>query len=234
MKTLARRSTMRRASGIAALALTMSVGLAACGDDADDDSNDGTSDPGSSETSDDAGMTEDPGMTESEGATDDTTFGAACDQIPASGAGSLDGMTVDPVATAAGNNPLLTQLVGAVGLVPGLADTLNSAEALTVFAPYDPAFEAVDPAALESLTADPEALGAVLGYHVLGERLEPDAIAGTYDSFAGPEITVTGDSSGMTVGAEGTEATVLCGGIQTANATVYVIDSVLMPAATTE
>lgn len=234
MKTLNRRSTVRRASGIAALALTMSVGLAACGDDSSEDSNDGTSSPDTSESA-DSGMSEDPSMGESsDGAMEDTTFGEACDQIPSSGAGSLEGMTVDPVATAASNNPLLSQLVGAVGIVPGLADTLNSAPELTVFAPYNPAFEAIDPATMESLTADPEALGAILGYHVLPERLEPDEIAGTYASFAGPDVTVDGDSSGMTVGAEGTEATVLCGGIQTANATVYVIDSVLMPPATTE
>lgn len=228
MKTLNRRTNIRRVSGIAALALTMSVGLAACGDDADSDT-----DTGSDETSSDAGA-EDPMGGDETGGTDEAAsepFGPACDQIPTEGAGSLDGMTVDPVATAAGNNPLLEQLVGAVGLVPGLADELNGAEELTVFAPYNDAFEAVPPETMEALTADPEgALAPVLGYHVLPERLEPSEVAGTHATFPGvAEVTVTGDETGMTVGANGTEANVLCGGIQTANATVYVIDAVMIP-----
>lgn len=229
MKTL-HRPTIRRVSGIAALALTMSVGLAACGDDADSDSNGSDDSNNSSDTSDDAGSdTSDPMDGDAEAASE--PFGEACDQIPTDGAGSLEGMTLDPVATAAGNNPLLEQLVGAVGLVPGLGDELNNAEALTVFAPYNDAFEAVPPETMDALTADPEGmLAPVLGYHVLPERLEPADIAGTHPTFPGvAEVTVTGDETGMTVGANGTEANVLCGGIQTANATVYVIDAVLIP-----
>ena len=49
-------------------------------------------------------------------------------------------MVNDPVATAASNNPLLATLVAAVGAVNGLGDTLNSQEALTVFAPFEGAF----------------------------------------------------------------------------------------------
>ncbi|MDT9592845.1 fasciclin domain-containing protein [Nocardioides zeae] len=230
MKTLNRRSTIRRSSGIAALALTLSVGLAACGDSSDEDTDNGTDSNGSSDT----GSSESSAPeTSDEGATDAAVFGDACGEIPTDGAGSLEGMTVDPVATAAGNNPLLTQLVGAVGLVPGLADQLNSAEELTVFAPYDPAFEAVPAETMEALTADPEgALAPVLSYHVLPERLEPDEIAGTHTTLNGAELTVEGDAeTGVTAGETGTEATVLCGGIQTANATVYVIDSVMLPPA---
>ena len=46
-------------------------------------------------------------------------------------------MVDDPVATAAGTNPVLRTLVAAVSAVPGLADTLDDAPALTVFAPID-------------------------------------------------------------------------------------------------
>ncbi len=46
-------------------------------------------------------------------------------------------MVDDPVATAASNNPLLSTLVTAVDAA-GLVDTLNDAEALTVFAPVQP------------------------------------------------------------------------------------------------
>lgn len=227
--TLNHRSSLRRVGGIAALAVTMSVGLAACSDDGDTASDDTSSDSSAdSSASEDTTPSEDAS---SDAGTEDATFGEACGQIPADGAGSLQGMTVDPVATAAGNNPLLTQLVGAVGLVPGLADTLNSTDNLTVFAPYDPAFEAVDPATMEALTADPEgALAPVLSHHVLPERLEPDEIAGEHETLNGDTVVVTGDAeSGVTIENEGGPATVLCGGVQTANATVYVIDSVLLP-----
>lgn len=227
--TLNHRSSLRRVGGIAALAVTMSVGLAACSDDGDTASDDTSSDSSAdSSASEETTPSEDAS---SDAGTEDATFGEACGQIPADGAGSLQGMTVDPVATAAGNNPLLTQLVGAVGLVPGLADTLNSTDNLTVFAPYDDAFAAVDPATMEALTADPEgALAPVLSHHVLPERLEPDEIAGEHETLNGDTVVVTGDAeSGVTIENEGGPATVLCGGVQTANATVYVIDSVLLP-----
>ncbi|MFW6773049.1 fasciclin domain-containing protein [Nocardioides sp. CPCC 205120] len=235
MKTISHRSTIRRASGIAALALTMSVGLAACSDDSS--SEDGASDSsgGSSESSPSEDTSSDAGSSETtDGAmTESAVFGDACGQIPTDGAGSLEGMTVDPVATAASNNPLLSQLVGAVGLVPGLADQLNSAEGLTVFAPFNGAFEAVPADVMSSLTADPEgALAPVLSYHVVPERLEPDEVAGEHETLNGAMLTVEGDAEqGVTSGSTGTEATVLCGGIQTANATVYVIDSVMLPPA---
>ena len=68
---------------------------------------------------------------------------------------------------------------------------------------------------------------------MLPERLAPDAIAGDHDTLIGDSLTVEGDASGMT-GSDGkVTANVLCGGIPTANATVYVIDKVLtnaMPA----
>lgn len=228
--TLNHSSNLRRVGGIAALAVTMSVGLAACSDDGDTASDDSSSDS-SADTSESADATPSED-TSSDAGTEDATFGAACGQIPATGPGSLNGMTTDPVATAASNNPLLSTLVTAVGAVPGLADQLNSAEELTVFAPYNDAFAAIDPAALEGLLADPDALGAILSHHVLPERLEPDEIAGTHTTLNGDEITVEGDASaGVTVENGEMPATVLCGGVQTANATVYVIDSVLMPAA---
>ena len=227
--TLNHRSSIRRVGGIAALAVTMSVGLAACSDDGDTASDDTSSDSSADSSASEETTPSDDAS--SDAGTEDATFGEACGQIPADGAGSLQGMTVDPVATAAGNNPLLTQLVGAVGLVPGLADTLNSTDNLTVFAPYDDAFAAVDPATMEALTADPEgALAPVLSHHVLPERLEPDEIAGEHETLNGDTVVVTGDAeSGVTIENEGGPATVLCGGVQTANATVYVIDSVLLP-----
>ena len=155
-------------------------------------------------------------------------FGSACSAVPASGAGSFSGMAQVPVATAASNNPVLSTLVTAVKAA-GLVDTLNSAAAITVFAPANDAFTAMDQATLTKALADPKGLlTTVLTYHVIGQRLTPDQLAGTHKSLQGGNVTVTG--SGTTFTVNGT-AMVICGDVQTANATVYIIDHVLLPPA---
>ena len=52
-------------------------------------------------------------------------------------------MVNDPVGTAASHNPLLSTLTKAA-TAANLVDTLNSAPAITVFAPTDPAFAALE------------------------------------------------------------------------------------------
>ena len=101
------------------------------------------------------------------------TFGDGCAQVPTDGAGSFDGMVKDPVATAASNNPLLATLVAAVGAVDGLGDTLNGAEALTVFAPFNGAFEEIPPADLNALARGRH--GRRPGQHPLQDPRPPRA-----------------------------------------------------------
>lgn len=155
-------------------------------------------------------------------------FGSACAAVPATGAGSFDGMATAAVATAASNNPVLSTLVTAV-TAAGLGDTLNSAQGITVFAPDNDAFKAMDQATLTAALADPKGLlTTVLTYHVIGERLSPDQLAGTHKSLQGGDVTVTGSGTSFTVNGK---AMVVCGNVQTANATVYIIDGVLLPPA---
>jgi transforming growth factor-beta-induced protein len=137
--------------------------------------------------------------------------------------GTLAGMADDPVATAASSNPVLTTLVTAVQAA-GLVDTLNSAPALTVFAPTDCAFAALDPATMDAAMADPSGLlTTVLGYHVLPEqRVESSALSGEYTMFTGEALTVNGTDVGG-------QATIVVPDIMTANATVHLIDAVLLP-----
>lgn len=146
------------------------------------------------------------------------------------GDGSIEGMSMDPVAVAASNNPLLTTLTAAVSgqLNPDvdLVDTLNGSE-FTVFAPVDEAFAAIDPATIEALGTDSETLTAILTYHVVPGQIEPADIAGTHTTVQGADLEVTGSGEDWMVN----DATVICGGVQTANAVVYLIDSVLMPPA---
>ncbi len=152
-------------------------------------------------------------------------------QVP-SGSGSVAGMAQDPVATAASNNPLLTTLVAAVSgkLNPkvNLVDTLNGGQ-FTVFAPVDDAFKKIDPATIDTLKTDAGAatLTSVLTYHVVPGQLSPKDIVGTHKTVQGADVTVSGSGDTLKVN----DANVICGGVHTANATVYLIDSVLMPPA---
>ncbi|WP_108666864.1 fasciclin domain-containing protein [Euzebya rosea] len=142
--------------------------------------------------------------------------------------GTLEGMADDPVGTAASSNPVLTTLVTAVSEA-GLVDTLNSAEALTVFAPTDCAFAALDAATLEAALADPTGLlTTVLGFHVIaGERIASADLSGDYETFTGETITINGtDVDG--------QAEIVVPDIQTANATVHLIDTVMLPPSVTE
>jgi len=149
-------------------------------------------------------------------------------QVP-SGAGSVSGMAADPVAVAASNNPLLTTLVSAVSgkLNPkvNLVSTLNGAE-FTVFAPVDSAFAKIDAATIEKLKTDDALLTKILTYHVVPGQITPDKIAGDQKTVQTGVVKVTGSGNALKVN----DANVVCGGVKTANATVYLIDSVLMPA----
>ncbi len=154
-------------------------------------------------------------------------FGTACASIPKTGKGSFDGMSQDPVATAASNNPALSTLVTAVKAA-GLVDTLNTTDNITVFAPTNDAFAAMDPATLKKALGDPKGLLTdVLTAHVVAGRLSPDQLAGEHQTLNKAQpITVKGSGESFTVNGE---AMVVCGNVQTANATVYIIDKVLLP-----
>jgi uncharacterized surface protein with fasciclin (FAS1) repeats len=154
---------------------------------------------------------------------------AYAEEVP-DGDGSIQGMSQDPVAVAASNNPLLTTLVAAVSgqLNPdvNLVDTLNGDE-FTVFAPVDDAFAEIDQATIDTLSTDGDMLTSILTYHVVPGQIEPADIVGTHTTVQGEDLEVTGSADALMVD----DANVICGGVQTANATVYLIDSVLMPPA---
>ena len=154
---------------------------------------------------------------------------AYAEQVP-EGPGSVQGMSMAPVAVAASNNPLLTTLTKAVSgqLNPqvNLVDTLNGGQ-FTVFAPTDEAFAKIDPATIETLKTDAPLLTSILTYHVVPGQVSPAHLVGTHATVQGGDVTVTGDPSALKVN----DASVVCGGVQTANATVYLIDTVLMPPA---
>jgi uncharacterized surface protein with fasciclin (FAS1) repeats len=209
------RSSTHRTVALAAAGVTLALSMTACG--------------GSSDTTAAASKSKAPSSpAETTPMAADAPFGAGCAAVPAGGAGSFDGMAKDPVATAASHNPVLSTLVTAVTKA-GLGDTLNSAADITVLAPSNDAFAAMGKATMDKAMGDPKGLlTKVLTYHVLKGKIAPGALAGEHESLEGGKVNITG--SGDMFKVDGT-ASVICGDVQTANATVYIIDKVLMPKA---
>jgi len=154
-------------------------------------------------------------------------FGAGCAAVPTdtSNPGSFAAMARVPVATAASGNPVLSTLVTAVKKAD-LVDSLNSAQGITVFAPANSAFEKIPSATLNGVLDDNAALTKVLTYHVVPGRLSPDQLAGTHKTLEGQDLMISGSGTAFTVNGN---SSVVCGNVQTENATVYIVDTVLMP-----
>jgi uncharacterized surface protein with fasciclin (FAS1) repeats len=159
-------------------------------------------------------------------------FGPGCSQIPASGAGSFSAMSTATLATAASSNPALSTLVQAVTSA-NLVDSLNTTQNITVLAPANSAFQAVPADQLTAVMGDVAKLTMVLTHHVIIERLSPDRLAGQQTTAANDKVTIQGSGQNFTISGDqtlsGQPAHVVCGNIQTANATVYLIDQVLKP-----
>jgi len=154
-----------------------------------------------------------------------SAFGPDCSMVPGSGMGSFHSMSMDPVVTAARHNPLLTTFAADVSMA-GLTGDLNGMHAVTVFAPANRAFSDLHPADMTMLHNHAE-LTRVLKYHIVDGRVTPKELATgkTFKTLEGG--TLTGAKMGSVY--EVNSAHVLCGNIQTANATIYVISKVLIP-----
>jgi uncharacterized surface protein with fasciclin (FAS1) repeats len=209
-----------RATKLTALAAAtiFSISLAACGSD---DSSDTGSAAAPTMTS------AAPSMAPSMSTDSMVNFGPGCAAVPTDPAnkGSFQSMATAPVATAASGNPLLSTLVSAVKQA-GLADSLNGTDDITVFAPTNDAFNKIPAADLKKVLADKKTLTSILTYHVVPGKLTPADLAGTHKTLQGGELTVSGSGEDFKVDGS---AAVVCGNVQTANANVYIIDSVLMP-----
>jgi len=152
-------------------------------------------------------------------------FGPDCSRVPGSGMGSFHGMSMDPVVTAARHNPLLTSFAADV-MKAGLTADLNAMHAITVFAPANSAFGAMDQADMTMLHGHGE-LAKVLRYHIVNGRVTPEELASGKSLKTLEGGTLTGAKMGSVY--EVDNAHVICGNIHTANATIYVISKVLIP-----
>ncbi|MFG3409479.1 fasciclin domain-containing protein [Streptomyces sp. NPDC048142] len=213
------QNRVRRVAVVVAAAAMLPLALTACSDSgAQDKASDSASAPASKE--------KEPETSGGDAEAMDGPFGPACASVPEDGAGSFDGMAMDPVATAASNNPALSTLVTAVQKA-GLVDTLNNAKDITVFAPTNDAFGEIPKADLDKVLNDKEQLTKILTHHVVGQKLTPEDLEnGTFETLAKTEVTTSGSGESFKVA---DSADVVCGNVRTANANVYIIDSVLMP-----
>ncbi|MGW2825726.1 fasciclin domain-containing protein [Streptomyces sp. NPDC001443] len=214
---------IRRTAGFFAAAAVLPLALTACSS--------GSSDSGKSDSSNKASApatksSDDMGGSTASASSMDQPFGAACSAVPKNGAGSFDGMAEDPVATAASNNPALSTLVSAVKKA-GLVDTLNNAQNITVFAPTNDAFKKIPKATLDTVLNDKAMLTKILTYHVVGQKLTPkDLENGSFATLEKSKVMTSGSGESYRVN---DSAKVVCGNVKTANANVYIIDTVLMP-----
>ncbi|MBX7430839.1 fasciclin domain-containing protein [Mycobacterium sp. Y57] len=220
----------KKSAAVAGLAAVAIFGAAACSGDSSTESS-GTTTTSSAEAT--TGTAESTPATSAVADPAAGLIGSGCaayaEQVP-SGPGSVQDMAAEPVTVAASNNPMLTTLTQALSgqLNPDvdLTATLDGGE-FTVFAPTDDAFGKLDPATVETLKTDSELLTGILTYHVVPGQAAPDAVAGDHETVQGATVTVTGAGDDLRVN----DAGLVCGGVKTANATVYMIDTVLMPPA---
>jgi uncharacterized surface protein with fasciclin (FAS1) repeats len=152
-------------------------------------------------------------------------FGPDCGMVPATGMGSFHGMSLAPVVTAARHNPLLTSFAADVKMA-GLTGDLNSMHAFTVFAPANSAFSKLPASEMDMMHSTAE-LAKILKYHIVSGRVTPAELAHGMALQTLEGGSVKGAKMGSVY--EVNNAQVICGNIQTANATVYVINKVLVP-----
>ncbi|MFJ8200962.1 fasciclin domain-containing protein [Streptomyces sp. NPDC096152] len=213
---------IRRIAVTVAAAAVLPLALSACSDNSDSAKSGSSGKASASATASDDSMA----GSGSDASSMNEPFGPACSSVPKSGAGSFDGMAKDPVATAASNNPALSTLVSAVKKA-GLVDTLNNAQNITVFAPTNDAFAKIPKATLDKVLNDKAQLTKILTYHVVGKKLAPkDLENGSFDTLEKSKLSTSGSGESYMVN---DSAKVVCGNVKTANANVYIIDTVLMP-----
>jgi uncharacterized surface protein with fasciclin (FAS1) repeats len=205
--------TMRTSAFAAAAAVLLTLTLSACGDHAT-----GKAAPSRAPSVADPNSNPPPGKTQ---------FGAACAVFPTDPAdpGSFESMAKRPVAAAVAGNPAMSSLADAAKRA-GLTDALNAAQGITVFAPANVAFRKLAKADLRKLLADKKGLAGVLNYHVVPGKVTPEHLAGEHKTRQGATISVTRQGARYTVNGR---SAVVCGNVQTANATVYLIDTLLTP-----
>jgi uncharacterized surface protein with fasciclin (FAS1) repeats len=153
----------------------------------------------------------------------------------ATGPGSVADLAHKPVADAIEGDPMVQRFAAAISgrLNPkvDLSKELDAGE-FTVFAPTDAAFRAKVPKDWARTLSQPksaDALTDLLMYHLVVGRRSPSDLHGQLETRGGQKLQVSTNGDRIRIA---NQANVVCGGFRTSNATIYLIDSVLMPPTT--
>ena len=148
-------------------------------------------------------------------------FGPGCSSLPKTGAGSAAVMAKQKVVAAATGNPQLSTLVRYVNRAE-LANTLDTSNNITLFAPTNAAWQKLSPSQRTSLVNNPTQLKKALEYHVVQQHVvQAELPSGSFTTLEGSKLTTSGSGTSFNVNNSAN--------IPTANATVYLVDTVLMP-----
>ncbi len=151
----------------------------------------------------------------------------------ATGPGSVATLAEQRASEAIADHPMLRLFASAVsGDLNTRVDLTTELDAgeVTIFAPTDDAFRAKLPKEWTRTLAEPksaDALTDLLSFHVVKGRHSPSELSGSLETRAGQKLSIEQDGDRIRIA---DQANVVCGGLRTANATLYLIDSVLMPA----
>lgn len=153
-------------------------------------------------------------------------FGPGCSSLPKTGAGSAAVMAKQKVVAAATGNPQLSTLVSYVNRAK-LANTLDTSNNITLFAPTNAAWQKLSSSQRTTLANNPTQLKKALEYHVVKQHVTKAELPnGSFTTLEGSKLTTSGSGTSFKVN---NTSTIVCGNIPTANATVYLVDTVLMP-----
>ena len=148
------------------------------------------------------------------------------------GPGSVAALADQPAAAAIADHPMLRLFASAVsGELNERVDLTQELEGgeFTIFAPIDDAFRAKLPKQWTRTLAEPknaDALTDLLLSHLVVGRRSPSDLSGSLETRDGEKLDIERDGDRIRIA---DQANVVCGGLRTANATIYLIDSVLMP-----
>jgi uncharacterized surface protein with fasciclin (FAS1) repeats len=98
-----------------------------------------------------------------------------------------------------------------------------------VFAPTDAAFAALPAGTVEGLLQDPEALAAILTYHVVSGKVEAAQVVtlNSAQTLNGADVAISVNGTAVTVN----QANVLQTDVQASNGVIHIIDAVIFPPA---
>jgi len=145
--------------------------------------------------------------------------------IPAQGNGGAGSMSKEQAINAAASNPQLSVFLAAIRTA-GLDKTLNSRRSYTLVIPANSAFAGLSKTQIVHLHNSGD-LTRVVKYHALKTQISPQQFAAGARplTLQGKPVTLSKTGSAYKVNG----ATVLCGNIKTSNATVYIVNKVLLP-----